>query len=68
MIKPPLSSINVNKDGYLFNHGKYPKGYGSWAFEVKGETYWFTGLFSVCATEAKKVARDKGTYSVKVLP
>lgn len=51
-----MSHISTNS--FKFAHGKLPKGYGSWAFQVKipggSETIWERGMYSECAKRAKK--------------
>lgn len=58
-----------NRD-YIAEHGKNPRGYGSWAFATKRnakdeDIFWATGTL----TEAKKAAKAhfKGAYIVYVL-
>ena len=53
---------------YQFSHGKQPRGYGRWAFEVGGETFFFTAHYSVAKKQAFEVARTRGERVVVVCP
>ena len=55
---------------YVSEHGKMPRGYGSWAFATNPyakpeDVYWVVGMFA----EAKRKAREhfKGEWVVFVL-
>ncbi|MCX5831998.1 MAG: hypothetical protein NT140_08945 [Deltaproteobacteria bacterium] len=43
---------------YEFSHGTKPKGFGSWAFQINGETKWFSQAnYSEALKKAKAYAR-----------
>ena len=59
---------------FELSHMKAPKGFGSWAFEVEGHTFFSP---SMTLTEAKRFAKAKatelaagavGSFTIHVLP
>jgi len=65
--------IRVNVNTYIASHGKKPRtapggGSGNWAFEIDGKTVFVKGSYSQASKEAQKIAKEKGVYSIKVLP
>lgn len=64
--------IRVNTTEYIFSHGRKPRGYGYWAFQV-GEIFpdamvWFRGTYSEALKAAMKLAKERKVYEVKVMP
>lgn len=74
--------MRTNTDQFRNSHGKAPKGYGTWAFEITGtdgrgayttETYFITGKMSDARKQAiKRMKSDIGAIKeiteIVVLP
>jgi hypothetical protein len=61
-------AIRVEKNKYLYTHGKQPRGTGQWVFKIKGVEYWFKGSYSVAKVKALKKAKELGAFEVIVMP
>jgi len=64
--------IEVNTNNYYWAHGKNPRGYGRWMFEVISdgngtETVAHTGTYSEAKAEAMKVARKMEAMYITVM-
>lgn len=67
-------NIEFGTKDYQYSHGHAPRGRGSWAFEIAGETWWakdpVTGITSMTYGEAKKLAvaeaKKRGVQEVEV--
>jgi len=60
--------MRIEKNQYIFSHGKAPRGYGMWAFEVADREYFYTGNFAEAKKEAFKEARNQGVSEIVILP
>lgn len=49
-------SVSVNTSKYVNSHGKDPRGYGVWGFEILNETYFYTGAYGQVVSRAKREA------------
>lgn len=60
--------IDVSTTKYELSHGHKPRGRGSWAFEIAGETVWIPGsmTYGDAKREAVKIARERGEHRIKV--
>jgi len=47
----------INTDKYYFSHGKAPRGYGMWIFDIGGTTFNYTGNWQKARKAAIKEAR-----------
>ena len=63
-----MGRIEVNTNQYQFSHGKLPKGFGFWAFEIAGETRLFQGSYAGVKKQAVAEAKAKGASRIAVLP
>jgi hypothetical protein len=64
-------AVEVNTTEYEFSHGKKPRGYGYWAFQVgRNPEPFFAkgGTYSEAVREAKQHAASVRAAVVKVLP
>ena len=63
--------VYVETNSYVAAHGKNPRGFGGWWFEIGGgvtvQTKVFTGLYSKAKREAKEWAKERGVTAVRVL-
>lgn len=62
-----LMEIRVETDHYKFTHGKMPRGFGTWFFEIGKEKKSFSGKFADASKKAKDYAKEKGITSIKVM-
>ncbi len=64
--------IRVETNEFEGSHGKGPRGYGYWMFEIGGgvtvQTTGFSGMYTEAKQMATKWARDHGEMVVRVLP
>lgn len=60
------SEIEVRTTRFEFAHSRKPSGTGTWAFEIKGEVYFFNGSYSECKKSAVSKAIEVGAYTVIV--
>ena len=63
--------ISVSKRYYKNDHdGKEPRGYGHWAFKIRGKEWWTPEpmMFSEACKLAKKEAQLKCVSIIYVLP
>ena len=66
-LKKILEDIRVDTSHYKYTHGKMPRGYGTWFFEIGKEEKDFSGQYSVALKKAKEYAKKKGETFIKVL-
>ncbi len=63
--------IIVETRSYEAAHGKSPRGFGGWWFEIGGgvtvQTGKFQGMYSEAKRRAIKWARERGATTVRVL-
>lgn len=59
-------TIRVNTSQYEFSHGKQPRGYGHWAFEIGAETLFFSGNYGDAKRQAVQAAKDRNVADVRV--
>ena len=59
--------MRVNTTDYEWTTGRKPRGYGHWAFEICGETYFFTGTYGAAKKQAIAKARELCALTVSVL-
>lgn len=61
-------AIEINTRTYEWTYGHKPRGRGSWAFEIAGETVWIPGskIYTEAKREALKIARERGAREIKV--
>jgi len=53
------TAIEVATTSYIFSHGHNPRGFGSWAFTIKGEIKWFNqSTYGEALKKAKQFVRD----------
>jgi hypothetical protein len=52
------TKVTVFTNQFVLSHGKQPRGFGSWAFNIHGEEFWHTGTFSEACAAAKAFARS----------
>ena len=64
----PKSQVSVSTSSYQFSHGSTPRGSGSWAFTIGGETKFFNGKFADAKKKAIAYAAQRGIGSIKVEP
>ena len=64
----PASSVRVCNLAYQAVHGRSPKGRGSWAFTMGGQTFWTKPNQTLIAAkrEARAEAGRRGLFSCKV--
>ena len=62
--------VRVNNEIYKASHGKDPRGYGRWAFEIDGRETFITGTYKDARNKAIKMTKivSPTTYEIKVLP
>lgn len=65
--KISLSSIEVKTDDYVNAHGKDPKGYGFWFFQVGEQTCHITGNYGEAVKYAKQSAQRQNISRIEVL-
>ena len=70
-----MARYELKTTEYQFSHGRQPRGYGSWAFEIKGgseteaKVEWFKGTYTEAKAQAIKVAKARHLFStINVLP
>lgn len=51
--------IEIQTSRFQFNHGRKPRGFGRWAFDIAGELFFFTGLYGEACKAAKRVAHTR---------
>jgi hypothetical protein len=60
--------MQVDTTQFQARHGRQPRGFGRWGFQVGEETVFEVGQFSDAKKKAFKVAQDQGEERVIVLP
>lgn len=60
--------MRADTNQYQFSHGRQPRGWGLWAFEVGGETFTYTGHYGEAKRAAFEFARSRGERVVVVCP
>lgn len=63
-----LRDIEFITTEFEMSHGRAPRGYGSWAFEIEGraETFWHTGTYAEARRAARVEAQKYGCDRVMV--
>jgi hypothetical protein len=59
--------MTVYTNHYLGITGKQPKGFGNWAFEIAGNTYFFIGMYSAAKKEAIAMAKAIDVYYIDLV-
>jgi hypothetical protein len=62
-----MKKVTVETNEFVRAHGKEPKGFGLWAFEIAGVQHHFTGTFSEAKRKARTAAYAVGATEIKVL-
>lgn len=65
--KITLSSIEINTNDYINAHGKDPKGYGLWFFQIGESKGHITGHYTEATKYARKSAQRQGLTRVDLL-
>lgn len=61
--------MRVETTQYEWSHGKRPRGFGFWMIKVGEENKEYPhSTFSQAVKEAKRLAKEKGLYSIEILP
>ena len=60
--------VRVNTDTYKFSHGKDPKGYGCWWFQVGPHEVTFAGTYTEAKQQAVRFAEENEHWEVDVKP
>ena len=70
MIMASYTNVRVEgKEQYKMANGVYPRGRGTWAFDIGGDMFWPTPgqKFTDAKTEAQKEAVKRGETSIRIL-
>ena len=65
-------TVTVNTSEYVSNHGKTPKGFGSWAFWMGADTsdirrvHWFNSSYGEAKKKAIAMAKELGYTTITV--
>ena len=62
-----MGGIYVDTSDFINTHGKQPRGYGAWAFNIDGTVYTTFGKYSEAKADAVTMAVSVGTSVVFVL-
>jgi hypothetical protein len=65
--KISFSSIKVKTNDYVNTHGKAPKGYGFWFFQIGEQKSHITGNYSEAVKCAKQLAQRQNISQIEVL-
>ena len=65
--KISLNQIEVKTSSYVNAHGKDPKGFGQWAFQIGDSSGWITDTYSEAVKVAKRSAQRQGIDRIEVL-
>lgn len=62
--------IRVDTSEYRFSHGRAPRGFGVWIFQIgnQQESTWLRGTYTETRKAAKRLAHAMGVHSIKVCP
>jgi len=65
--------MRIITNTYFNSHGKAPRGFGGWMFQLESggidfKQFYFNGSFSDAKKAAVKDARENGATAVRVLP
>lgn len=60
--------IEFQTTQYEFSHGKKPRGFGTWAFQITGQIFYATASYGEAKRQAAEKARAAGVSRVRVLP
>ena len=60
--------ISVGTGRFELSHGRMPRGFGTWAFDIDGETVFFSGLYRDAKKAAIRAAMTACAHDVYVLP
>ena len=65
--KIALSQIEVKTNSFVNAHGRDPKGFGRWAFQIGDSIGWITDTYSEAVKVAKRSAQRQGITQIEVL-
>jgi hypothetical protein len=65
--KITLSQIEVKTNSYVNTHGRDPKGFGRWAFQVGENVEFITSNYGEAVKAAKLIARQNNVSRIEVL-
>jgi len=66
-VSSTLSGVTVSYLKYICAHGKTPRGYREWAFDMgDGNMFFYTGIFGEAKRAAVKEARCRGVVAISV--
>ncbi len=60
--------MRLETNEYEASHGKKPRGFGLWWFEINNEYHSVTGVYGAAIRQAAKIAKATGATVVRVLP
>ena len=64
--------IRVSTTEYIWSHGRKPRGWGNWAFQIGAifadSMVFFRGTYNEALKAAMKLAKERKVDVVKVLP
>lgn len=64
-----LSGIKVDYSQFISSHGKQPKGYGCWMFDLSHDkSVFFNGTLAECLKKAVAVAKTLEIDRIVVMP
>ncbi|MEW6657201.1 MAG: hypothetical protein AB1424_00945 [Thermodesulfobacteriota bacterium] len=61
-------AVRVSTGQYEASHGRLPRGWGRWAFQIGEQIEWFAGTYTEARKLAIKQAQQEGVSSIEVLP
>lgn len=61
-------AVRVSTRKYEASHGRLPRGWGRWAFQIGEQIEWFAGTYTEAKKLATKRARKAGVSVIEVLP
>lgn len=66
-VSSTLFGVTVSYFKYICAHGKTPRGYREWAFDMGDESmFFYTGIFAEAKRAAVKEARRRGVGVISV--
>ena len=65
-IETTIKGVRVGYENYIFVHGKVPRGTGNWAFDLNGESRYYSGTFASARAQAVRDARALGLHNIQV--
>ena len=60
--------VTIRTSQYVFSHGREPRGWGMWVFEIDGERFCHAGKYSDAKKSAVAMARVRNATTVTVMP